>query len=468
MTSGLPAPQNYPAHGPFGTDHPAPSSPDFSVSMEVRLPKLGDTADSGVIVSLLVKAGDTVTAGQTLLELENEKAIAPVPSPAAGTVGEVLVAEGQRVSVGTVLLTLGGAGAAPAAPASPAPAAQPAREPAARPARSVAREAALADDDNDLDDELDTGGPEGPVPAASPYVRKVARDLEISLAKVRGSGRGGRVTLADLARYVARLERQVARAGRHAEEPKGLAFEPVNEDFGRYGPVTSEPFTPLRQVIAARMVENKVTLPHVTQFDEADLSRIETLRARHKAAYEAAGVRLTPTVFILRALVATLRRHPRFNASLNEVTQTLVLKHYWHLGIAVDTEAGLLVPVLRDADKLDLAGLARGLADLALKARERRLSADDMKGGTFTVSNQGAIGGGHFTPVINKPEVAILGLGRTAPRPVVTATGTIEARPMLPIALSYDHRVIDGGSAARFVVDLVRELQEFPEDAVGL
>lgn len=427
--------------------------------MDVRLPKIGDSADSGTVVSILVKPGDTITVGQTVIELEQEKAVAPIPSSAGGKVLEIKVKEGDKISVGTVLLTLEGAsGAASAAPSAPIPKAS-----APRSSRPAPVELPDDDEDGAVDDETE----EGPVGPASPYVRKVARDLGLKLGRVRGSGAGGRIVLDDLARYVSRLERAVARAGRHAEEPKGLVYPLVNQDFSLFGPVTSEPLSALRKVISQRMVENKVTLPHVTQFDDADMSRIEELRKRFKAAYEAQGVKLSPTPFLIKALVSVLKRHPKFNASVNEVAETLVLKHYYHIGIAVDTEAGLLVPVLRDADKKSLVEIARELALVAEKARDRKVSADDMKGGTFTISNQGAIGGSYFTPVINKPETAILGLGKTRLKPVVTSTGTIEARPLLPLTVSYDHRVIDGGGAARFTIELVKAIEEFPEqDAV--
>jgi len=429
--------------------------------MDVKLPKMGDSAGSGSVASILVKVGDLLEVDQTILELEQEKAVAPIRTPVAGKVTAVHVKEGDKISVGALLLSVdSGDGGQPAA--APVPKAAPASGKVA--SRTVVE---VADDEDDFPaEEANDAESSGPEPAASPYVRKVARELGIRLSRV--GNKGGRVTIQDLARYVAKLQQAVTRAGRHAEEPRGLVFAPVSQDFSLFGPVTGEPLSQLRKVIAARMVENKVSLPHVTQFDEADMTRIETLRKQFKAAYEQAGAKLTPTPFILKALVAVLQRHPRFNASLNEVAETLVLKHYYHLGIAVDTDAGLLVPVLRDADKKSLLEIARELAAIAEKARDRRLSPDDMKGGTFTISNQGAIGGGHFTPIINKPEVAILGLGRTTLRPVVSAGGAIEARPLMPLTVSYDHRIIDGGSAARFTVDLVKALQEFPEDAVRL
>ena len=424
--------------------------------MDVRFPKIGDGAEGGKVVSVLVKAGDTITTGQTILELESEKAIAPIPSPATGTVASVRVREGDTIAVGTLLLTLEGSEAPPSAPPK---------------AKAIAKKIApQVTDDEESESDAVTGdeSDEGPIPAASPYVRKVARDLGIRLTRVRGSGSGGRVQLEDLARYVAKLETKVARAGRYAEGPQGLSFPLVNQDFGLYGPVTSEPLTALRKIISSRMLENKVTLPHVTQFDEADMTVIETLRNRHKAAYEAAGIKLTPTPFIIKALVGALQKHPKFNSSINEVAEVLVLKHYFHIGIAVDTDSGLLVPVLKDADKKSLLEISRELALIAAKARDRKIGAEEMKGGTFTLSNQGAIGGSHFTPIINKPEVAILGLGKSHLKPIVTAEGKIEARLMMPLTISYDHRVIDGGAAARFTVDLVKAIEGFEEAAVKL
>ncbi len=425
--------------------------------MDVRFPKVGEGADSGKVVSVLVKVGDTISAGQTILELESEKAIAPIPSPAGGKITAISVKEGDTITVGAVLLSLEGDGGAAAPASAPAKKAS---------APKAARAAVVEDDDDDILPAATED--DGPVPGASPYVRKVARELGIPLSRVRGSASGGRVVIEDLARYVGKLEAKVARAGKYAEGPQGLSFPLVNQDFAVYGPVTSEPLTQLRKVISARMVENKVTLPHVTQFADADMSGIEALRAQFKADYEKAGTKLTPTPFLIKALVNTLQQHPKFNASLQEVAETLIIKHYYHIGIAVDTDAGLLVPVLRDADKKSLLQIAKELSEIAGQARDRKLSPDSMKGGSFTVSNQGAIGGAHFTPIINKPEVAILGLGKTSLKPVVTAEGKIEARPLLPLTISYDHRVIDGGSAARFTVDLVKAIETFPASAVKL
>jgi pyruvate dehydrogenase E2 component (dihydrolipoamide acetyltransferase) len=223
----------------------------------------------------------------------------------------------------------------------------------------------------------------------------------------------------------------------------------------------------LRQVIARRMWENWNAIPHVTQFDEADFTRLNELRKKFAPAYEKKGVRLTLTPLVLRALVETLKKHPIFNSSLDETAPAIVFKEYFHIGVAVDTEQGLIVPVIRDVDKKSVLDLAKELEQLAQKARDRKVTAEELKGGTFTITNQGAIGGAHFTPIINKPETAILGLGRGALKPVVR-DGKIVVRLLTPLGLSYDHRVIDGGAAARFTVDLVKALENFEEATVAL
>jgi pyruvate dehydrogenase E2 component (dihydrolipoamide acetyltransferase) len=241
--------------------------------------------------------------------------------------------------------------------------------------------------------------------------------------------------------------------------------EPV--DFSQFGPVLKKPISPLRATIGRRMLESWNSTARVTQFDEVDLTGLMELRKKHGKAYEAKGARLTPMPFAIKAVVATLRKYPLFNSSLDAVAGEVVLKEYFHIGIAVDTEHGLLVPVIRDADKKSMLDLAKELETLAGKARERRLSADEMRGGTFTISNQGGIGSGAFTPIVNKPEVAILGLARAAMKPVVL-DDQIVARLMMPVALSYDHRVVDGADAARFMVDLVKAFEAFPEEQVRL
>jgi pyruvate dehydrogenase E2 component (dihydrolipoamide acetyltransferase) len=242
---------------------------------------------------------------------------------------------------------------------------------------------------------------------------------------------------------------------------------PVSIDFSQWGPVIKKSITPLRQVIARRMLENWNAIPHVTQFDNIDFTRLNELRKKYAVAYEAQGSKLTLTPLVLKGIVEALKKHPIFNSSLDEATNEIVIKEYYHLGIAVDTDQGLIVPVLRDVDKKSVLEIAKELEILAGKARERKVTGDELKGGTFTISNQGAIGGAHFTPIVNKPEVAILGMGRGALQPVVRE-GKVEIRLMTPIGLSYDHRVIDGGTAARFTVDLIAALQDFKEETVKI
>ena len=293
------------------------------------------------------------------------------------------------------------------------------------------------------------------------------RELGIDLSRVRGSEAGGRIGIGDIRAYIARLQKA-------ADKPKPAATgaapaKPVAEpvDFSQWGPVTKKPVTPLRQVIARRMWENWNAIPHVTQLDDADFTRLNELRKKYAAAYEQKGAKLTFMPFVLKALVATLKKHPIFNSSLDEVANEIVIKEYFHIGIAVDTEQGLIVPVIRDVDKKSMLELVKEVEQLAQKARDRKVTAEELKGGTFTISNQGAIGGMYFTPIVNKPEVAILGLGRGTLKPVVR-DGKVEVRLMTPLGLSFDHRVIDGGEAARFIVDLVKAMEDFKEEGIKL
>ncbi|MGH8022834.1 MAG: 2-oxo acid dehydrogenase subunit E2, partial [Limisphaerales bacterium] len=425
--------------------------------MDVKLPKLGEGADSGVVVNIFVKEGDTVANGQAIIELENEKAVASIPSTAGGKVEKIFVKNGDRISVGQRIIAVAGEGQSAAAPA-PA---------ASKPAAKRAAPAGPAPEPQEAGEEA-APEPEGEIinsePVASPSVRKMARELEIDLRRIRGSESGGRIIVADLRNYIRRLMAAAARGvqGRPGAPAKAPA-EPMN--FAQWGPIVKRPLTPLREVISRRMLQSWNSVARVTQFDEADCTVLNQLRKKFASSYEAKGAKLTMTPLVLKAVAATLKKHSIFNASLDEAANEIIIKEYIHLGIAVDTDQGLMVPVIRDVDKKSVLELAKELEQLAAKARDRRISTEEMKGGTFTISNQGAIGGGHFTPIVNQPEVAILGLGRGAMKPVVRGD-KIEARLMTPLALSYDHRVIDGGAAARFMVDLVGALQDFKEDWV--
>jgi pyruvate dehydrogenase E2 component (dihydrolipoamide acetyltransferase) len=430
--------------------------------MDVKLPKLGEGADSGVVVGIFVKEGDTVAKDQPIMELENEKAVASIPSTGAGIVEKIHVKNGDRIGVGQKIITIAD-GAAPAAAAPEATA--PAPKPAAK--KTVAKAAPVleAADDEPVAESADEIVNENPT--ASPSVRKAAREFGIDLRKIHGSESGGRITGGDVKNYIARLIRAASRPATVVAEAAPAKPAPMQVDFSQWGPILKKPITPLRKVIARRMSESWNTVARVTQFDDIDFTKLGELRKKFAADYEKKGVKLTLTPFVLKAVAATLKQHPIFNSSLDEVASEIILKEYIHLGIAVDTDQGLMVPVIRDVDKKSLFDLAKELESLAAKARDRKITADEMKGGTFTISNQGAIGGAHFTPIINLPEVAILGLGRGALKPVVRE-GKVEIRMMTPVALSYDHRVIDGGSAARFTVDLVKAFENFDEAVVKI
>jgi pyruvate dehydrogenase E2 component (dihydrolipoamide acetyltransferase) len=431
--------------------------------MDLKLPKLGEGAESGTVVNVLVKEGDAVTKGQTLIELENEKAVAPIPSTTAGTIAKIRVKEGDKISVGHVIATINESGVAPAKAGAPAAKAAPAKRAQPEPEPELEAEeepeAEVAAEDGEGESEAAV--------AAAPSIRKIARELGINLAKVRGSERGGRIVMDDLRGYIQRLQKLAA-------QPRGGAVgtprptQPAERvDFSKWGEVTKKPMSPLRKTIARRMVENWNAVPHVTQFDEVDITSLNDLRKKFSPAYEKKGAKLTLTPLVIKAVVAALKKHPIFNSSLDEAADEIVLKEYFHIGVAVDTEHGLFVPVIRNADKKSLLELSQQVNALAEKARDRKLSLEEMQGGTFSISNQGGIGGAHFTPIVNKPEVAILGLGRGALKPVVH-DGKIEPRLMMPIAISYDHRVIDGGTAARFTVDLLEAFANIKEAEVRI
>jgi pyruvate dehydrogenase E2 component (dihydrolipoamide acetyltransferase) len=457
--------------------------------MDLKLPKLGEGADSGVVVSILVKPGERVEEGQTILEMENEKAVAPIPATASGTVSKIRVKEGDTVSVGQVLLTL-----SDKEPSAGKPSGKSSDKASREPEESEeSEESEEPKESEEPEKETETGtkpdqprkpsshkpaaGPDftaGETPwmeapaakvAASPTIRKLGRELGLDLARVRGSERGGRIGIGDLRTYIEALQQAVFQPRPTAGKAQGTAVESI--DFEKWGEVTRKPLSQLRKTIASRMAQNWTAIPHVTQFDEADVTELMALRKKHAPKYEAKGARLTLTGFLFKAVAAMLAKHPVFNSSLDEAAGELVLKEYRHIGLAVDTEAGLIVPVLRDVDQKSLLEVSREIEELAGKARDRKLTSQELQGGSFTISNQGGIGGAHFTPIVNKPEVAILGLGRGAMKPMVRGK-TIEPRLMLPLALSYDHRVIDGGAAARFIVDLVKAIEEFAENEVKL
>jgi pyruvate dehydrogenase E2 component (dihydrolipoamide acetyltransferase) len=410
--------------------------------IEVRVPDIGDYKDVEVI-EVAVQAGDTVAVDATLITLETEKATMDVPSTAAGVIRELKVNRGSRVSQGDVIaLVEGAAEAQPAPQSSTQPSPPPATQPAPQPPPAKAAEGDKAFD-----------SPGFSTAHASPSIRRFARELGVDLAQVRGTGTKGRITEQDVKAHVKRLLSQ-------GTAPAGAALPRVpTVDFAAFGPVERQPLSRIQKISGPRLHASWVNLPHVTQFDEADITDMEAARARLKDEATARGIKLTPLAFVMRACVQALQAFPHFGASLDADAGELVMKKYVHVGFAADTPNGLVVPVVRDADRKDVFELARELAVLSEKARAGKLAAAEMQGGVFTISSLGGIGGTAFTPIINAPEVAILGVSRASHRPVYE-DGTFVPRLKLPLSLSYDHRVIDGADAVRFTTFLATALAD--------
>ena len=427
---------------------------------QVRVPGLGEFSDVEV-VEIQVAAGDEVAAGDPLITLETDKAAMDVPSPVAGQVLALKVAVGDKVNEGTVIAELEGSGEPQAAEAEAA--ADMAEAPAAATAPGApARTAPAAQAPAAAQQLAATAGTLPPIDEegfskahASPAVRKFARELGVNLPAVKGSGDKGRIRKADVKAWVKLALQQGA---------PGAGLPQVPEvDFSAHGEIEVVPLGRVQKISGPRLWASWVNLPHVTQHDEADITEIEERRKALKAELAADGVRLTMLAFVARATVLCLKEFPVLNSSLTDKGSSLALKKFVHLGFAADTERGLLVPVIRNADKLDIAGLARAFQELSAKAREGKLALDEMQGGSFTISSLGGIGGTGFTPIINAPEVAILGVSRARMAPVYS-DGEFKPRLMAPFSLSYDHRVIDGATAVRFTTRLAALLA----DANGL
>lgn len=415
---------------------------------EVRVPDIGDFHDVE-IVDVLVRSGDTVAAEAPLITLETEKASMEVPSPFAGRIAELKVARGGRVSKGSLIALLDVEGEAvaaapkpPAAEVKPAPSA-PRPASVAAPAAAQPAAPAAAPALPEIDESTFSKA------HASPSVRKFARELGVDLARVKGSGLKGRILPDDVKAFVKSI---LSGAAAGAGLPK-----PPEVDFAKYGEIEVEPLSRIRRISGPRLQAAWLNIPHVTQHDEADITVLEERRLELKPRAEAQGFKLTPLAFVIRACVLALGAFPDFNTSLTADAAALVRKKYHHIGFAADTPQGLVVPVIREATAKSLFDLARELGTLSARAREGKLGAEEMRGGTFTVSSLGGIGGTFFTPIINAPEVAILGVGRATRRPV-WQDGKFVPRLMLPLSLSYDHRVIDGAAGARFITFLVQTL----------
>ena len=425
--------------------------------MDIRLPNLGEGAEAGTVASILVEAGDVVEKDQVLIELESEKAVISIPSTTAGRVSKIHVRKGDEIRVGAIIVSFDGGEESGAGGEKRS--VEPGNEPPKRPTmQGLPKPDAPPSPPPEL--------PEGVRPGASPTIRRMARDLGIDLRRIRGTARGGRIMVADIRDYVARLQQA---AGTHVSTAPPAAPRPAATpgiDFSRWGPVRVQRATALRKTIASRMADSWRTIPHVAQFGDADITALMALRKQYLPIYKEQNARLTLTPILLKAVANALARHPVVNSSWDETSGDIVLKDYVHIGLAVDTDAGLIVPVIRDVDRKSVLELAREVEALTERTRRRQVSMDEMQGGTFTVSNQGGIGGAHFTPIINKPEAAILGVGRGREM-LRKVDGEIRTRIVLPLTLSHDHRVIDGANGVRFLVDLVETIEGFPAEALA-
>ncbi len=432
-------------------------------TIEARVPDIGNYKDVPVI-ELLVKPGDQVKVDQGLISLESDKATMEVPAPVAGTIVEIKVKVGDSLSEGALVAlieTVGTAAAAPtdvpatapAAAAAPTPMPAPIPAPASTPSAGAAPAASAV---SASASELAPAARPHASPAIRLYARELgARELGADLTRVTGSGRKGRITREDVQAYV----KAALAAPRAASLPAaggGLNLLPWPQvDFAKFGPVEAQPLSRIKKISGANLARNWAMIPHVTQFDEADITEMEAFRKR--LGEENKDLKVTPLVFMIKAVVAALKRFPSFNASLDANGENLVLKRYFHIGIAVDTPDGLVVPVIRDCDQKGLLDLARDLGAYSAKARDKKLGPADMSGGCFSISSLGGIGGSAFTPIINAPEVAILGVSKSATKPIWNGSEFVP-RLMLPLSLSYDHRVIDGAEAARFTAYLAQQL----------
>jgi pyruvate dehydrogenase E2 component (dihydrolipoamide acetyltransferase) len=442
-------------------------------TFEFVLPELGEGMEAGDVVQVLVNVGESITEEQPVLELETDKAVVEVPAPVSGTVKAIHVQAGDKAAVGQLLLTVD-------IPVSPAASAQAPHTP---PPAAVAPSPISENGENRT--ATDTGVPElppahpipmppgqarsplvppqqpfepvRPVAPAAPSVRQLAREIGVDINQVQGSGAGGRISLEDVKRHARDLHARPAGQQFHGTLP------PVTlPDFTKWGAVERQPMSNVRRATAERMTQAWITIPHVTQFDKADITDLEQLRQYYDAqrARTTEG-KLTITAIVLKVVAAALKRFPQFNASVDMTTYEVIRKTYYHIGVAVDTDRGLLVPVIRNVDQKNIVEISAELTQLAERARSHKTTLEEMQGGTFTITNLGGLGGTNFTPIINAPEVAILGLARSSVEPVYNdSTEQFAPRLMLPLALSYDHRLIDGADGVRFLRWVVEALQQ--------
>jgi pyruvate dehydrogenase E2 component (dihydrolipoamide acetyltransferase) len=450
-----------PAPAAAPTTPPPAAAPAASAApIEFRLPEVSEGVTKVDVASVAVKPGDTIKAGTTICEVETDKAVAEIPCPHAGTVTAVHITPGTSIQIGTPLITIQAAGsaappaAAPAAPQAAAPASAPPTQSAstssapAKPAAPVAATTAPAS----------SNGPPAP---AGPATRRLARKLGVNLKQVTGSAAGGRITIEDVEAFVRNRMAQPIPTAAPATPGFGIVQAAPMPDFSKFGPIEKQPMNKIFRTAASNLHAAWVTIPHVTQHDLADITELEAARKRYVKANPNAP-KITMTAIIIKAVVGALKAYPAFNSSVDMQSGELIIKQYYHIGVAVDTPNGLVVPVIRNCDQKNILQVAAELGEIAGRARDRKLKTEDMQGGTFTITNLGGIGGTGFTPIVNYPEVAILGMSRTINQ-LVLENGQVTERMMLPLSMSYDHRAINGADAARFIVKLSGSLTNFLE-----
>ena len=418
----------------------ASSSPDIS---EFKLPELGENIESADVTKVLVKAGDKIEKDQIILEIETDKATIEVPSEFAGTVKEVFIKDGETAKVGQIIFTFVGSESGQAPQKDELPKAEPQTKEELTPVpkaieKKVKSEKAVLPRREEIAKRI--------APAA-PSVRRFAREIGIDIHQVNGSGPGGRISVEDVKAFAKNINENLSKSG------TGAAFaintEPL-PDFSKWGEVNIQPMSNVRKKTAEHLSYAWATIPHVTQFDKADITELEKLRKQFAPKVETAGGKLTVTAILLKVIAAAMTKFPQFNASVDMGNKSIILKKYINIGIAVDTEKGLLVPVIKDIDKKNIIQLSVELSEISKKARDKKITIEDLQGGNFSISNLGGIGGTYFTPIVNSPEVAILGVSRGSYEPIYK-DGEFVPRLMLPLSLSYDHRVVDGADAARFI-----------------
>ena len=457
------------------------------MSTEVKLPELGDGIESGDVLEIFVAVGDVISEGQDIVEMETDKATVPVPASTGGKVTKILVDEGQTVAIGGVILEVEAAAAESGTPAakSPEPAAEtpqtPEQTPEPEPVAPTPAPVAPAPEPAAPAPTPVASAPPAPAPVApapvapgrvipaGPAIRRFAREVGVDLSQVPGSGDDGRITREDVLSVV-RSASQSARVtstspAAPSTPPAPVASKatttplPGTADVDDFGPIRVERMSKIRKTISKQMHASWSTVPRVTNFDDADITDLEHLRQSSKEDYAAQGLKLTTMPFLIKAVATALRHNPAINAVIDEDNEQLIYKDYVNVGVAVDTDRGLVVPVMNNADAMGIPEVTRGLAEMAGKVRGGNFGVNDLKGGTFTISNLGTIGGQYSTPIVNVPEVAILLVGRSRKLPVVMPDDSIQARLMMPLSLSYDHRLVDGATAARFLNDVIGYLE---------